>query len=200
MFRLLVKLAIAGLIANASWRMGSAYLSFYRFKDAVAETTQYSKEKSDDELRQDRRVDHAAQQLRRTEPEIAPRVDVHDLDAPNRVHRRQSQGKQRPEKDDENRRNVSDAEPQDRDWNPGQGRNGPQNLQDRRDRHASPAVPAEHHAERNSHDHRGDVPPGDPEERRDDMLEEEALLGELGDRANDRERPRKELGAASAEA
>jgi len=52
MFRLLVKLAIAGLIANASWRMGSAYLSFYRFKDAVAETTQYSKEKSDDELRQ----------------------------------------------------------------------------------------------------------------------------------------------------
>ena len=52
MIRLLVKLAIAGLIANASWHLGSAYLSFYRFKDAVAETTQYSKEKSEDELRQ----------------------------------------------------------------------------------------------------------------------------------------------------
>ena len=52
MIRLLVKLAIAGLIANAAWRTGSAYLSFYRFKDAAAETAQYSKGKSDDELRQ----------------------------------------------------------------------------------------------------------------------------------------------------
>ncbi|OLC66363.1 MAG: hypothetical protein AUH79_06145 [Betaproteobacteria bacterium 13_1_40CM_4_64_4] len=52
MIRLLVKLAIAGLIVNATWRTGSAYLSFYRFKDAVAETAQYSKGKSDDELRQ----------------------------------------------------------------------------------------------------------------------------------------------------
>jgi hypothetical protein len=52
MIRLIVKLAIAGLIANASWRAGSAYLSFYRFRDAVAETAQYSKGKSEDELLQ----------------------------------------------------------------------------------------------------------------------------------------------------
>jgi len=39
MIRLLVKLAIAGLIVNATWRTGS-------------ETAQYSKGKSDDELRQ----------------------------------------------------------------------------------------------------------------------------------------------------
>ena len=52
MLKLLIKLALAGLIANASWRTGSAYLSFYRFKDAVTETTQYRREKSDDELRQ----------------------------------------------------------------------------------------------------------------------------------------------------
>jgi hypothetical protein len=52
MIRLLVKLAVAGLIANAAWRAGSAYLSFYRFKDAVAQTAQYGKGRSDDQLRQ----------------------------------------------------------------------------------------------------------------------------------------------------
>ncbi len=35
MFRLLIKLAIAALIANAVWRVGSEYLTFYRFKDDV---------------------------------------------------------------------------------------------------------------------------------------------------------------------
>ena len=38
MLKLLIKLALAGLIANAAWRMGSTYLSFYRFKDAVSES------------------------------------------------------------------------------------------------------------------------------------------------------------------
>ena len=52
MLKLLVKLAIAGLIANAVWRMGSTYLSFYRFRDAVSETAEYSKGKSDAELQQ----------------------------------------------------------------------------------------------------------------------------------------------------
>ena len=52
MLRLLVKLALAALIANALWRAGSAYLTFYRFKDAVTEAAQYSKVKSPDELRQ----------------------------------------------------------------------------------------------------------------------------------------------------
>ena len=52
MLKLLIKLALAGLIANAAWRMGSTYLSFYRFKDAVSETAEYSKGKSDAELEQ----------------------------------------------------------------------------------------------------------------------------------------------------
>ena len=52
MIRLLVKLALAGLIANAGWLAGSAYLSFYRFKDAVAQTAQYGKGRTDDQLRQ----------------------------------------------------------------------------------------------------------------------------------------------------
>ena len=52
MLKLLIKLALAGLIANAAWRMGSTYLSFYRFKDAVSETAEFSKGKSDAELEQ----------------------------------------------------------------------------------------------------------------------------------------------------
>ena len=51
MLRLLVKLALAALIANALWRAGSAYLTFYRFKDAVTEAAQYNNVKSPDELR-----------------------------------------------------------------------------------------------------------------------------------------------------
>ena len=52
MLRLLLKLAIAALVANAVWRAGSAYLTFYRFRDAVTEAAQYSNVKSPDELRQ----------------------------------------------------------------------------------------------------------------------------------------------------
>jgi hypothetical protein len=52
MIKLLIKLVIAGLIANAAWRVGSAYASFYRFKDSVHETALYAKGKSDLELRQ----------------------------------------------------------------------------------------------------------------------------------------------------
>jgi len=47
-----VKLAIAALIANAAWRVGSAYLTFYRFKDAVTETAQFGSLKSKAELEQ----------------------------------------------------------------------------------------------------------------------------------------------------
>jgi hypothetical protein len=52
MLRLLLKLAIAALIANAAWRAGSTYVTFYRFKDAVTDAAQYSKGKSENEVRQ----------------------------------------------------------------------------------------------------------------------------------------------------
>jgi hypothetical protein len=52
MVRTILKLATAALIANAAWRTGSAYLTYYRFKDAVTEAAQYSKGKSEAELRQ----------------------------------------------------------------------------------------------------------------------------------------------------
>jgi hypothetical protein len=49
--KLLLKLVLAALIANAAWRIGSAYVAFYKFKDAVTEEAQFGGEKSVDELR-----------------------------------------------------------------------------------------------------------------------------------------------------
>jgi hypothetical protein len=51
MIKFLVKLAIVALLANAAWRVGSAYASYYKFKDAVQETTVYGPDKTDAQLR-----------------------------------------------------------------------------------------------------------------------------------------------------
>jgi hypothetical protein len=48
--KLVVKLAIVGLIANATWRVGGAYASHYRFVDAVRATTQYRGGKTDEQI------------------------------------------------------------------------------------------------------------------------------------------------------
>jgi hypothetical protein len=47
----IIKLAIVALLANAVWRVGSAYISFYKFKDAVSELALHSKGKSVDEIK-----------------------------------------------------------------------------------------------------------------------------------------------------
>ena len=52
MIKLIVKLAIVALIANATWRVGSAYANFYKFQDSVHQATQFRGRKSDEELRQ----------------------------------------------------------------------------------------------------------------------------------------------------
>jgi len=52
MVKFLVKLAIAGLIANATWRLGSAYLQFYKFKDAVAETATFGQRSTEAQIQQ----------------------------------------------------------------------------------------------------------------------------------------------------
>ncbi|SRR5713226_8248579 len=52
MIRLIIKLAIAALVANAAWRVGSAYATYYKFKDAVTESAQFSGDKGEDQLRQ----------------------------------------------------------------------------------------------------------------------------------------------------
>ena len=51
MIRLIIKLALAALIAHAAWRLGSAYASFYKFKDSVEQTAQYGPDKSNAELK-----------------------------------------------------------------------------------------------------------------------------------------------------
>ena len=60
MVKLLIKLALAALVANAAYRVGTAYLSYYRFTDAVAQTAQFGTDRSRAELQ--RRVLELASQ------------------------------------------------------------------------------------------------------------------------------------------
>ena len=50
LIKLLLKLAIVGLIANATWQVGSAYAIHYRFVDSVRETTQFRGIMSDEQV------------------------------------------------------------------------------------------------------------------------------------------------------
>jgi hypothetical protein len=49
--KLLIKLAITALLANAAFRLGTEYLTHYKFRDSVREAAMY-RAGSDDELRQ----------------------------------------------------------------------------------------------------------------------------------------------------
>jgi len=49
--KLLIKLAFTALIANAAFRLGTEYLTHYKFRDTVREAAMY-RAGSDDELRQ----------------------------------------------------------------------------------------------------------------------------------------------------
>jgi hypothetical protein len=44
--KFILKLLIAALIANAAWHVMSAYMSYWKFKDAVTQTTQFGNDKS----------------------------------------------------------------------------------------------------------------------------------------------------------
>lgn len=46
MIKFIIKLLIAALIANAAWHLMTAYSSYWKFKDAVAQTTQFGNDKS----------------------------------------------------------------------------------------------------------------------------------------------------------
>jgi hypothetical protein len=52
MLKTLVKLAVAALLANAVWRVGSAYLAYYRFTDSVEETLKFGARKPSAEIHQ----------------------------------------------------------------------------------------------------------------------------------------------------
>jgi hypothetical protein len=48
--RSIIKLALVAFLANAAWRVGNAYLSYYRFTDGVQQLTHYRGDKSDSEI------------------------------------------------------------------------------------------------------------------------------------------------------
>jgi len=60
MLKVLIKLAVAALVANAAYRLGTAYLSYYRFTDAVTQSAQFGTDRSRAELQ--RRVLELASQ------------------------------------------------------------------------------------------------------------------------------------------
>jgi hypothetical protein len=47
----IIKLIVVALLANALWRVGNAYATFYKFKDSVTEAAAQG-ESTEDELRQ----------------------------------------------------------------------------------------------------------------------------------------------------
>jgi hypothetical protein len=51
LIKLIIKLAIVALVANAAWHMMSAYTSYYKFKDAVQQATQFGNDKSIEQLK-----------------------------------------------------------------------------------------------------------------------------------------------------
>ena len=59
MIKLLLKLAIAALIANMAWHVMTAYMAYYKFKDAVQQTTQFGNDKTLDSLKR-RVLQHAS--------------------------------------------------------------------------------------------------------------------------------------------
>ena len=52
MIKAIVKLAVVVLAANAIWRAGSAYVSFYKFQDAVKDVAVHSRGLSDDQMKE----------------------------------------------------------------------------------------------------------------------------------------------------
>jgi hypothetical protein len=73
----LLKLALVALVANATWRIGTAYVSHYRFKDSVQSTAQFRGRKSDQQIR-DRILELAGEfDVPVTEQSLTLRADEH---------------------------------------------------------------------------------------------------------------------------
>jgi hypothetical protein len=51
LIKLILKLAVVALLANASWRVGSAYVAHYKFEDSVQQAALFRGSKTDDVLR-----------------------------------------------------------------------------------------------------------------------------------------------------
>jgi hypothetical protein len=51
LIKLIIKLAVVALIANATWRVGNAYVAHYKFTDSVQQAALFRGNKTDDVLR-----------------------------------------------------------------------------------------------------------------------------------------------------
>jgi hypothetical protein len=51
LIKLLLKLVIVALVANAAWHVMTAYTSHYKFTDSVQQTTQFGNDKSVEQLK-----------------------------------------------------------------------------------------------------------------------------------------------------
>ena len=51
MIKLLIKLAIVALVANAAYHVMTAYTAYYKFKDAVQQTTQFGNDKTIEQVK-----------------------------------------------------------------------------------------------------------------------------------------------------
>jgi hypothetical protein len=51
LIKLLLKLVIVALVANAAWHVMTVYTSYYKFKDSVQQTTQFGNDKSIEQLK-----------------------------------------------------------------------------------------------------------------------------------------------------
>jgi len=51
LIKLLIKLAVVAIVANATWRIGSAYVAHYKFTDSVQQTTLFRGQRTDEQLR-----------------------------------------------------------------------------------------------------------------------------------------------------
>jgi hypothetical protein len=49
--KLLIKLAIVAVVANVAWHVMSAYTAYYKFTDAVQQTTLFGNDKTVDQLK-----------------------------------------------------------------------------------------------------------------------------------------------------
>lgn len=77
MIRLLLKLAVVALVANATWHVFNIYLPHYRLKDGVQSASQFRGDMSDDALRE--KILYLASQLDVpiTESDVAIGHDAH---------------------------------------------------------------------------------------------------------------------------
>ena len=51
MIKLLLKLIVVALVANAAWHLMTAYTAYYKFKDSVQQTTQFGNDKNVEQLK-----------------------------------------------------------------------------------------------------------------------------------------------------